>query len=600
MEGSTPKRDYERMGEAPQKPRLPILETEIKFSLMLLRQVFRKVEKLEHSKEVHVSVVRRYIRNMLDLHSFHLQLDVEQIGTTRNVELMTWKDLRASIDRGVIPTFHLSFPQMIHLALDTQNSVIGCLWYALTNLAIIINVSLLIALSMPEVRDFEYYELLRDVEHYCVYFFTLDYFAKAITACWCPIGMVDEYWLLQHVDASSTSVVQHSKFERFFHFVAAPPNIVDFASICPFLLQEIFENKLPLSSLRMLRLLRVFRVLKSFKALGKWVVELQVLGEAFYTSLGTVAVLLIYMILLAMLAGAIINNQDRHTDPSFGTVPWSMWYVVSRFVGMAHSLPTKGAIPLAPLSVFVLACVGLFKGVIFLLPIERLKTATKHAEAYYKELAEMSAEIEGETLQKTLPASSVWTDDVACPVVRIELFHYSEELKGPIGESCGLVKCPVPILYASPENTTLTVPVLGPAMRTFTGSHPVLEVNIQWKPAPGNHSAPCGTLTMQLVRGSSLRSTGGRLCCCFEVPVSLYGEGAGELWTCGPCDFPSTEPKWSTEHTKVFDVRWEAQAPKSKPESKQDVFHEHVLELLTSQAEQIKRLEAVVQRLSAK
>eukprot|EP00928_Gymnodinium_smaydae_P089865 TRINITY_DN73754_c0_g1_i1.p1 TRINITY_DN73754_c0_g1~~TRINITY_DN73754_c0_g1_i1.p1 ORF type:complete len:648 (+),score=108.35 TRINITY_DN73754_c0_g1_i1:114-1946(+) len=581
--------------------KLTCFSTEIEFSVIQLRQVFRKLEKIEHSKKVHVSMVRRCIRNLLDLYSFHLKLDVEMIGSQDNTDMMTWQDFRTSIDRGVMPVVKLSFPQIVYVTLEQQSSIFGMFWYVLTNFTIILNIALLVAVSMPEVEVLEYFYLLTHMEHWCVYFFVLDYMLKAVFVCWCPIAMIDDRWLLQEVNARATSKVQHSKFERFWFFATTPGNVVDLASITPLFLAYIVEGtKLPLSSLRMLRLLRIFRVLKSFRALGKWVVELQVLGEAFYNSLGTVAVLLIYMALLAMLAGAIINNQDRDSSEVFETVPWSMWYVVARFVGMQGALPNAAGVVLAPLSCFVLASVGLFKGIIFLLPIDRLKEATKHAEEYYKELSELTAEIEAEDLRKKLPPSVAWTVDTTCPVVRIEIFEYSESLGGPTGEARGLVKCPVPILRSTPEADALRVPVIGPSMRRFCGAAPHMEIGIKWEPSEQNRGAPKGKLLLTVVQGISIRNSGERWCCRFEVPSSLYGESAGEQWLCGPCDAPSTNPTWSVANSKEFSIEWEAAAPEEPHESKEAKFQEQVCAMLTSHAEQIQRLEEALERLSAK
>merc|ERR1719335_221334 len=92
--------------------------------------------------------------------------------------------------------------------------------------------------------------------------------------------------------------------------------------------------------------------------------------------------------MIAMLAGAVIQQfeypadnppDDEELAKAFGSVPMAMKWVAGRMVTMQHSLPEKKALPQHLVSAFIVIFLGLFKGVIFVLPIATITQAYTEA-----------------------------------------------------------------------------------------------------------------------------------------------------------------------------------------------------------------------------
>merc|ERR550532_2593731 len=88
--------------------------------------------------------------------------------------------------------------------------------------------------------------------------------------------------------------------------------MIDFFAILPFWLKLILRGQkktFPLAFLRALRLLRFLRIMK----IGKFDSTLLVLGTTLANSTQSVQVLMIYLCLISLVAGAILNQVEAPT-----------------------------------------------------------------------------------------------------------------------------------------------------------------------------------------------------------------------------------------------------------------------------------------------
>lgn len=274
---------------------------------------------------------------------------------------MNWKDARVLIDKGKMPKIPLSLPQIVFLAMDDfTTSTLATAWYTLTTIVIVVNIVVIILQSLSGYTDESqsWFALIND---WCVNIFILEYFTKAFCSMYCPIALFDSAWMLDHVlpygdhEHLVANSLHTTKWQRLSHWACTVNNVVDFVSITPKLLSVAVSGMhLPLASLRMLRLLRIIRVFRAFRAVGKWVTTLQVLSEAFMSSLGSVFVLVLYIGLFSMVAGAVLYSEEGETDDRFRTVPSAIAYVTERFVGDSFSITETlvGGLVLASVGVF--------------------------------------------------------------------------------------------------------------------------------------------------------------------------------------------------------------------------------------------------------
>lgn len=314
------------------------------------------------------------------------------------------------------------------------------------------------------------------------------------------------------------------------------------------------------------------------------------MGDAFFSSLGAVAVLIIYILLFSMVAGALLNQQEIGND-LFDTVPDAMWYVIARFVSQQHSLPNVKGTPTAVTSTILLVAVGLFQGIIFLLPIDRLKTASKVSEKAHNELETLRYQIDEETIRAQLPTQFVWMENPHCPVMRVQV--YQDRMEGLL--NAGIAVFPVPILSSSFESAQISVGIMRGEPQRMFGEIATLEVSLTWEPTSAVSTDPEGNLTVLIVSGSSFK-IGRRWRCCVEVPTSLYGQrkkwtseasliGGGSIVT------------WGADATCTFPIKWETHT-KIKSEPPDDQFLKDLANLVEDGAQRLQNIEDVVAKLN--
>jgi len=591
--------NYVKMEEVPDlpPPRKPFVMTAFELTTFQMRLMFRSLEQAQKSKSVPVTLFRRCYRRLLDMLDQQLDFDAEKFGSAKGGLELKWEDVRNAIDhKDVIPRIPLNLPQIIFFIMEDHNtSIAALLWYCIMNIGIITNIAVIILQSYTGRSQSEA-ELLETVLYGCVLLFVFDYCMKAFCVFFVPVAMYDEAWMLQHilpVGRQSASLASESlmprPWSRFRYWATMPSNLVDFFSILPFFLSAVVEGlHLPLSSLRMLRLLRVMRVLRAFKAAGKWVTTLQVMGEAFSASMGSITVLVLYIVLFSMVCGAVLFQQEPAQDFSHGFehVPAAMLYVTELFVGKSFSV--SGTI----LSGFILAALGLFKGIIFLLPIERVKKATKESESKFDELNKLRQQVEEEDQLNKLPPGLHWATDFGCPVVRIEAFN--DAMSALHSRDAGIGMLHVPLFEKEPVEVTCVVPLHGGRVRKLFGNVPTIEFELKWTPAPDtSDSLPLGELFLRVLRGSNFSGDkASRWRLSLTIPASLYGKDASLDWISPPSSSGSPDPVWAEDACKMCHIAWrleEAPSPSAVHKSK---FEDKVLGMLEDQTKRIAALES--------
>eukprot|EP00429_Kryptoperidinium_foliaceum_P066812 CAMPEP_0176065934 /NCGR_PEP_ID=MMETSP0120_2-20121206/32901_1 /TAXON_ID=160619 /ORGANISM="Kryptoperidinium foliaceum, Strain CCMP 1326" /LENGTH=633 /DNA_ID=CAMNT_0017399535 /DNA_START=104 /DNA_END=2008 /DNA_ORIENTATION=+ len=578
--------------------RKPCILTSHQVTPYQLRLIFRKIEDHEGGAPmVPVVLFRRCFRRWLDMHDPRISFDLEAFGSCTEGFKMNWTDVRALIDREAMPKIPLCIPQVVFLAMeDFTTSHIATAWYVLTNVVIVINIVVIILQSLSGYSD-ESVKIFGLINDWCVQLFIFEYFVKAFCVQWCPIAYFDAAWALDHVLPFGESEhlladsLHTTKLQRFSHWALTTNNVVDLVSMSPKLLSVVLSGMhLPLSSLRMLRLLRVIRVLRAFRVVGKWVTTLQVLSEALFSALGSVFVLVLYIALFSMVAGAVLYNEEDHSKSDhYDTVPSAIAYVTERFVGDSFS---KAQTLLGGL---ILASVGVFKATIFLLPIERLKTATTAAEAKFQENARFREQVERETNRASTPKHLLWVNDFRCPTVRIQVWDARDDANGD--PAFGTLH--IPILSKEWAEAVVAVPLHGGRVKKLFGKRPELEMKVTWESDEDYEGTlPKGLLKLQVLRGSNF--AGGpdtRWRVFLEVPETLYGARASADWTSPTSLTGTSTPEWGEDALRESTIEWGTRDEQKGPENVEDKFRRRVLKLLDAEDERRAMQASIIEML---
>jgi len=607
--------DGEENKESPLFPRIPFLPpSEFEFDNLFFKMFFFRMDNLGYLNKVHqavhVSFFRRCVRNLIDLVSdgksqFSL---VDVIGSDTQTMWIKWVDIRRSLDSGVKFNEILTTPERVFMVMEgNANSRLGQLWGGLIFIVILGNLVLIIVQSLPSVcppAEPGEPRCLSDYNTLCVLVFSFEYAVKVACIPFCRRGIFDHPWLLEHVVPDPRNPMEAlptkmSRSQRATNFITSPMNVIDVVAILPFWLGILFsELKVPLGFLRSLRLLRLFRVLK----FGKFSGTLMVLGDTFAKSAQSIFVLVLYIAIVSLLGGAVIQQLEHgvNEDPAFESVPSSLWWVAARMVAMQHSLPGVKAVPVTWVSAGIVAFVGMFKGVIFVLPIGQITVAFKEAATAQQTQEQIRQEI---SLEKLLPFGTEWKVDPSYPCVNVEIRSVNPirsatcscdevSLDDPV---VGIGRFNVPLFKATnmpPE--LISMPIEGKTVPKQCR----MEFMISWSPGPGHNEQekkPSGELTIEAVRGVNFPSSDEtqQWTYCIHVPCKLYGDDAQPVWDSPDSSGPARTPTW--EGSKgTFDVNWElagkSPASPKRADSGQEAFQKEVLHLLGDRSAQIKSL----------
>jgi hypothetical protein len=423
--------------------------------------------------------------------------------------------------------------------------------------------------------------------------------------------------------ASTGEHAQMTPGQRLRIFLFKPMNLIDFFAILPFWLTLLVGNWIPfpLAFLRALRLLRFLRIMK----IGKFDSTLLVLGTTLANSTQSVQVLMIYLCLISLVAGAILNQVEEPTkevkvklpesckllaevasnasaamltSPSpdceprtklvsmpFANVPNAAWYVFARMMGMRHSVPWVAGVPATLIgSIVVFTCL-IMKGIIWVLPFGQIGQTFKDTWAQNQELQQIRKEVQTEDQRSP---DLVWIEDGDTPVANIEVWGTEENGSRVMA---GYGRIPVPLLNAKATTAEVTTYLWGGTFRPWFGAPPSLDVRISWNPVEVKNGASRGRLRIEPTEGSGFPSSRWRFV--VRVPVRLYGEDAEKEWRSQPSS-ESTNPEWPNSAGGNFEVLWEEGTTPGPPPQKKATgdaeLLEEVVSLLETQGRQLQEL----------
>ncbi|CAK0789369.1 unnamed protein product [Prorocentrum cordatum] len=448
------------------------------------------------------------------------------------------------------------------------------------------------------------------LEAVCMVFVTLEYMSLMTASLFSRHELFDEDRLLEAVvpeksDANAPLAADWTPLQRLRTWFLMWGNLLDLITILPWWLElydrAALSNNFP--AFRVLRLFRAFRILRVAK-LGKWSATLAVLFTTMTHSVRIIGSLVLIVVCISALCGVLLQQLEypvpdgldekvaKANEAAFGNVFSCMLYVTGRIFTMGSSLPDANGRTTQMLSEVVILFLGIFKGVLLVLPIGAITEKYKHANDV------ITAQVDQVTAMRADWEKSrgvEWAFGIKGASARVELFPSDEDEDSEDEDSLATEGVPrvtgalnLPLFEAKPIQVTLQVS-LNSAQGCCQGSgaEPRLEVALSWQPAGTLAGAappgpPRGSLEVEILRASDL---GGleeqHWRCRLKVPTALYGSGAPMVWTSPVSDEPGPSPEWSGARQN-FAVEWKGQ---------DNAGAAGLLEILQSQSQKIAALE---------
>jgi len=237
---------------------------------------------------------------------------------------------------------------------------------------------------------------------------------------------------------------------------------------------------------------------------------------------------------------------------------------------------------------------GLFKGVIFVLPIATITTAYRTAESKNKGQQNLQREV---AENRITPLGTEWIKEPDAPAARVEI--RGEADLGSPPSAIGSFNLPFYTDGKRPCDVKFWVPLIGSLKGMFKG-HPGVEVKIAWKPdedSKPKERLPKGRLTVQVIKGVNFAAKGGaRWRCVVEVPVKLYPEEHGQSDHLLRREFRQVGGDGSSpefDDQQDFAVCWEERGNKNQAHEE---WQRQVLEMLQQQGQKLDALHSRAQK----
>jgi len=520
--------------------------------------------------------------------------DVDSFGSKRQTDHLTWWQIRETLAEHPLQPVALRCVERVVLALEDANgSWFSCMYTYFMLFLITANLVLITLKSLPGVCN-------RSSDGRCggdtmeaamLGAFTVDYVVQFMCVPFSRSGVFDRKWLIDTVVPMSTdklhSALECPRSERWWRWFSSPQALLDLASILPFWLTFILGSaKLPLSFLRILRLSRVLRFFK----FGRFNADFHVLGETFVRSGNSIQVLLLYIIITSVIAGAALEivEVDSGSGP-FETVPSSAWWVYVHMVYSHNSAPVSREPPNTLAAKVICSILKLFMGILWNLPFAEIRKNYREVSREVEEGARLLQECTKESAQH--PAND-WMNSYMSPSVQIEL------LNGQQVVASGAL--PVPLLENHACNGRVSAVLPSGVLVRKSGKTPIVEFVVTWSPDE-ERKGPCGNLQLELLRGHHFpkwEPAGWKIK--LSVPSHLYGEGRYHVWESSISNGRCTNPWWR-DPVVSCNICWEDESSthdnatrngsdctKSPPHSfsEDNLLHNQVLELFSKQQQQ--------------
>jgi len=414
--------------------------------------------------------------------------------------------------------------------------------------------------AIPGAVD-AYYPCGSAFQTFCIMIFSAEYVAKLVTCPFVRIELFDQELLLSQAIPSAeprdfAECDTLGRLDRVLHFVFGPANLIDLISILPWWITEIAGTLLPASSTSFLRVVRIFRILRILKT-GRYVQILQVLGSVIVNSGRSMVVLMLFISIVALVAGVLLS----HVETSFDNIPVAVYWTFAQLISMKNTSVVGEHVD-SVAGIIILAVVLALKGILWILPIGQIKSAFDQADKDSRETASLRDSMEYEL---TKPDWASWYGLSSSVRVHLEFFHVDASGSKIIGaHPVARASVPVPLLEAKRIKATLDVPVPNGMktawMEKLTG-YVYVGFEFEWipsdemirSPAP---ALPHGILATRVLAGRNFPgSVASRWCCRVHVPCGMAGSEVNTYdvvsWNGGPC------PSFGQD-TADFQVRWRA------------------------------------------
>jgi len=526
------------------------------FDELFLRKMWSRAEEFNYvtepveggGKKLHVNIFRNFLERLHFLLGVKKpNVNIEQFGAASSSGSgqadLTWNDLRKVFETdnrdSSLPRIGLAFAERCNFVFEGRMGQGQAQGESYLSRAIGVIVFVTIIMNVIQIFGV----VGESVGYACAAIFSIEYVGKLALAPFCRYNIFNEDVLLKKVvpdpknaeEALSNSM---TRWDRLVTFFFTPMNLIDFLSILPTWIELLLlfatggseEGGVDLTFLRALRLFRLFRIMK----LGKFSSTLTVLITTIGHSVQSIGVLCVYILMIAMVAGAVIQqfeyppaDGDEDLEKAFVSVPMAMKWVAGRMVTMQHSTPEKKALPQNLASSLIVIFLGLFKGVIFVLPIATITEAYRDASSELKEQQNIQQKVDED--RKT-PLGLEWCKDPDTPAVRVEIVD--EVSQDSVPKAIGSIHLPFYTAgWDQNRIVKLWVPLVG-SLKSRWSMHPGVEVRLAWTPdedSKPKERLPKGNLTVQVIRGANFVAKEGiRWRAVVEVPVKLHPSERGQ------------------------------------------------------------------------
>jgi len=517
------------------------------WDMFFFRHMFDRLQHSTFSTELHILVVRGASVKLMDMFGLIGGKDISFFGGggVQGEEVNTWyswKEFCNELTTVGHPRIELTCVEQLFLTLDDrESSRLATVWFTFIMFVTIVNLLSMIFPTGPGVVLHIIVEGMLDQEScsedfrtFCTLIFTFEFVAKAVCIPFVRLELIDVDLALDQLCTDSASVQPFTRRGRCTHWIVHGSNLVDFVSILPFWLTLLLGNFLPNASfLRMIRMARIFRIFKTARNLDMF----QVVGLTLWKSISMVVVLFILFALVGLIIGCLLYQLED--QEAFSSVPRAMYWIFVRLLNV-KDVPFRDGDVVTTSGIVVLTLTMALKGVLWIVPMEKIKQIYVQEHRTVTTLGDMRREMDEHLMNKTKGSFSVGSTSFA--QIHLQPLDWDVISNGatfctmtlPIMKQCEVV-----------EDVDVTIP-------HCSG---MLIVRMEWNPSANMLAAkppamPEGSLVLRVVGAAGFPGHfRQRYRCSFQVPDQLFSTNCQEMLLC------LSEPV-SFDGPREWDIQW--------------------------------------------
>jgi len=496
------------------------------WDMFFFRHMFDKLQHCTYSTELHILVVRGASVKLMDMFGMPLERDISFFGGggIQGEAVNTWYSWKEFCNELTIvghPRIALSCAEQVFLTLeDRESSRLATHWFAFIMIVTIANLMAMIfptgpavfaRLFIPEINPESFSESFRT---FCTLVFTFEFTCKVIAILWTRLEVVDDELTLSRLISESPHATPLSRGQRLGHWATHGPNMVDFVAILPFWLTLCFGDFLPNASF--LRLIRMARILRIFKT-ARYLDTFQVLGLTLWKSVGMVIVLFALFAIMGLIIGCLLFQLED--AESFNSVPRAMYWIFVRLLNV-KDIPYRDGDVVTTSGIAVLTLTMALKGVLWIVPMEKIKQIYISEHRTVTTLGDMRREMDEYLMNKTKSSISIGSTSFA----RLHLTPLDWDVLSGGTAHCHFM---LPVLKQQETIQDVDVPV--------SRCSGILVVRIEWYPSATMLKAkppamPEGSLVLRVVGAAGFPGhMRQRWRCSFQVPEQLFGTSSQDI-----------------------------------------------------------------------